>query len=125
MQTFTRLNKLGLCLSHSRSIELIKELGSDHNRQVLEWKQKLENVTDNDCQVADVSMGESPQSIPSQESSEPSSQFTFSSIDKTSSSSKFSLYSDCQIKLSPGFNYLGHGLLLHLSSPDPMTKKKA
>lgn len=37
-----RLNRAGLCVSHSKGTRLIRLLGEDHDRKVLEWKARAE-----------------------------------------------------------------------------------
>ena len=43
---FTRLNKLGICLSHSRTIKIIKEFGDHYDSEVLFWKSALSQLPD-------------------------------------------------------------------------------
>ena len=42
MQVFHRLNRLGVCLSHSRTMQLVKWLGEDHDAEVKSWRQAIE-----------------------------------------------------------------------------------
>lgn len=44
LQVFLRLNRLGLCLSHSKTIGLIKDLGTDYDATVRRWKHAQELV---------------------------------------------------------------------------------
>lgn len=39
---FHRLNKVGVCLGHSKTIELIKQLGENHDKVVKGWKHALD-----------------------------------------------------------------------------------
>lgn len=39
MQVYDRLQKLCLCLSHSKTIQLIDQLGEDYDEVVRQWKQ--------------------------------------------------------------------------------------
>ncbi len=41
-QVYTRLQKLLLCLSHSRSVAYVDVLGAEHDKPVLSWKESLE-----------------------------------------------------------------------------------
>lgn len=45
-QVFTRLQKVGLCLSHGSTIKLVDELGKGFNQRVLEWKADVESSID-------------------------------------------------------------------------------
>lgn len=49
IQVFTRLNKLGLSLSHYRTLKIIHDLGSDHDAAVHAWKSRLEGRHTNSC----------------------------------------------------------------------------
>lgn len=46
-QVFRRLNRLGVCLSHSRTIDLIKDLGTNHDATVKQWKHRQEILSEN------------------------------------------------------------------------------
>ncbi len=39
MQVYDRLQKLCLCLSHSKTIQLVDQLGTDHDEVARQWKQ--------------------------------------------------------------------------------------
>ena len=38
----TRLNKLGMCVSHKTVLHSIKKLGKNHDKPVLHWKEAIE-----------------------------------------------------------------------------------
>lgn len=42
MQVFHRLNTVGVCLSHSKTVKLIRKLGENHDDVVKGWKHALE-----------------------------------------------------------------------------------
>ena len=37
----TRLQKLGICLSHKATLKAVDEIGRDHDQPVLDWANKL------------------------------------------------------------------------------------
>lgn len=39
MQVYDRLQKLYLCLSHSKTIQLVDQLGEDYDEVARQWKQ--------------------------------------------------------------------------------------
>jgi hypothetical protein len=39
---FLRLNRLGICMSHSETIKKQKEMGKSHDIQALMWKSEIE-----------------------------------------------------------------------------------
>ena len=41
MQTLNRLQKLGLCLGHTGTIQLLEKLGSNFDAKVVEWRENL------------------------------------------------------------------------------------
>ena len=41
VQVFNRLHKLGLVMSHSSTIRVLEELGSEHDKVVHQWRQEL------------------------------------------------------------------------------------
>lgn len=41
LQVYTRLQRLGLCLSYNATIETINKFGSDYDETVLEWKKEI------------------------------------------------------------------------------------
>ena len=41
MQTLNRLQKLGLCLAHTGTIQLLEKLGSNFDHKVVEWRDNL------------------------------------------------------------------------------------
>ena len=41
-QDFTRLNRLGICMSHSSTIMKQKEMAKEHDSLVLTWKREIE-----------------------------------------------------------------------------------
>ena len=45
---FRRLNKVGVCLGHSKTVELIRQLGNNHDEVVKRWKRALEVLRAND-----------------------------------------------------------------------------
>lgn len=42
LQVYTRLNKLGMCVSHKTVIRLVKKLGKDHDHPVVQWKEAVD-----------------------------------------------------------------------------------
>lgn len=38
------MNRLGLCLSHPHTLRIVKDLGEDHDKPVLEWKALAETA---------------------------------------------------------------------------------
>ena len=52
MQVYTRLNRLGLCLSYQQTQWLLDSLGENHDKEVLEWSQTLESKIVVDSQVS-------------------------------------------------------------------------
>lgn len=44
LQTIKRLNKLGLCVSHQRTLKIVQELGNNHDATVLSWRDAAEKV---------------------------------------------------------------------------------
>ena len=45
LQAITRLNKLGLCLSHSKVTRIIRELGDNYDNDVCVWKREAQDGT--------------------------------------------------------------------------------
>ena len=41
IQVFTRLHKLGLCLSYDATIKAVKTMGMNHDKLVLDWKKNV------------------------------------------------------------------------------------
>ena len=39
---YTRLNKLGMCVSHKTVLRFIKKLGKNHDKAVMQWKEGIE-----------------------------------------------------------------------------------
>ena len=46
VQVYDRLQKVGLCLSHGRTIKLVDRLGEGFDEQVLHWKSQIESTMD-------------------------------------------------------------------------------
>lgn len=72
----TRLNKLGICLSHSKTTQIIKGLGEGYQNEVLQWKSLMEDevpaVQDSPCSLITCSSDESENSSnAASESSDP------------------------------------------------------
>ena len=44
MQVFVRLQKLSLTMSHKTVINILDDLGKDHDKPLLEWRDKLHTV---------------------------------------------------------------------------------
>ena len=42
LQVFQRLQKAGICLSHSSTVKLVDKLGVHYNSEVMQWKQNTE-----------------------------------------------------------------------------------
>ena len=40
---FTRLNRLGICMSHDQTIKKQVEMGKSYNAKILSWKQEVES----------------------------------------------------------------------------------
>ena len=77
-QAFQRLNHLGLCLSHTCTLQLVKKFSDGHDAEVLKWKLRLEHMAV--CDEApedplpdepDTEAGESSESIAEEEILEP------------------------------------------------------
>ena len=41
MQVYTRLHKLGICMSHKSTVRLLDKLGEGHDAEVHKWKEDL------------------------------------------------------------------------------------
>ena len=41
LQVYTRLQKLGICLSHMATLTAVDQIGRDHDKPVLDWVHKL------------------------------------------------------------------------------------
>ena len=39
---YTRLNKVGVCISHRTVVRLVNKIGTGHDKMVLKWKNDLE-----------------------------------------------------------------------------------
>lgn len=76
-QAFQRLNRLGLCLSHARTLQLVKSFSVGHDAEVLKWKLKLEHMAICDegesplPDELDTDTGESSESIEEEEALQP------------------------------------------------------
>ena len=46
IQVYDRLQKVGLCLSHGRTIKIVDRLGEGFNEKVLQWKSVVESSMD-------------------------------------------------------------------------------
>lgn len=44
MQVFTRLQRLGICLSHKATLNIVDRMGEHHDEKVLQWVQDLESA---------------------------------------------------------------------------------
>lgn len=44
LQTYTRLQKLLLCLSHKRTLTTLDALGKDHDGEVRKWRESIERT---------------------------------------------------------------------------------
>jgi len=44
MQVFTRLQRLGICLSHKATLNIVDHMGEHHDEKVLQWVQDLESA---------------------------------------------------------------------------------
>jgi len=72
-QAFQRLNRLGLCLSHARTLQLVKSFSDGHDAEVLKWKLRLEHMAICDegegplPDELDTDTGESSESIEEEE----------------------------------------------------------
>ena len=46
IQTYTRLSRLGVCLSHHQTQIIIDDLAASHDEEVRAWKDTMETTTD-------------------------------------------------------------------------------
>lgn len=54
-----RLNKLNICVSHTSTIKTIAKLGTDHDKPVQEWRDKLAKcICDNNNCLNEVCLNE-------------------------------------------------------------------
>ena len=43
---YTRLQRLGLCLSHQGTLNTVDEMGKDHDSELIEWVEELKSTID-------------------------------------------------------------------------------
>ena len=43
---YTRLQRLGLCLSYQGTLNAVDEVGKDHDSELLEWVEELKSTID-------------------------------------------------------------------------------
>ena len=70
LQVYTRLNKLGMCVSHKKVIRLVKKLGKDHDQPILRWKEAVEGRKNTWSQLAEHHPEQDEESEPSNATSD-------------------------------------------------------